>query len=546
MRIARLPLSAAALALVLGSGGLGGSAAARADTALSDGIAMRTIIRFLTQYALLTARTVVDLTYDHLAVDPRSGDVVITGLKLYPVLDWDRDGACVVEIDRIAGSADIGFEAIAARREITGVSVAPSCFMPEQAAMMAAFGYEGLTIDNMSVELRYEFASSAAELTVHAAVKDAAVVTLTAAFDYVWIRGVIPGPGNPGGDPFPVARLAEAEIVIENRGIYEALEPMLTSQIGDLQAVPRMITGALMDLLSEGGARSPGAAETEFVNNVASEIGRFIAEKNRIVLSAAPEGGVWLNESLFESPGAAIVALNPVVSAAPLVSRSLIAPDALMAAISGSAEALDEAARLRIGGALLTGLGAPRSVAHGRALLQPLAEHWHAGAALLLAEALIEDGEPAQAYRMALRAGAGGMTAADRLEEQLGADFVLGAQLEAVQGWPGAAARQAADQVLIEAADIGAMRERAHGAALGRDGPRSYAEAYYWASLAAAAGDRSSAGLRERLDQRFAGAGGAAREAWKGVSQGAAAHAIETWTSGGLGARVAALYGLAQ
>ncbi|MCH8951112.1 MAG: hypothetical protein IID49_03155 [Proteobacteria bacterium] len=84
------------------------------------------------------------------------------------------------------------------------------------------------------------------------------------------------------------------------------------------------------------------------------------------------------------------------------------------------------------------------------------------------------------------------------------------------------------------------------GSALGRDGPRSYAEAYYWASLAAAAGDRSSAGLRERLDQRFAGAGGAAREAWKGVSQGAAAHAIETWTSGGLGARVAALYGLAQ
>ena len=100
--------------------------------------------------------------------------------------------------------------------------------------------------------------------------------------------------------------------------------------------------------------------------------------------------------------------------------------------------------------------------------------------------------------------------------------------------------------MLIEAADIGAMRERAHAAALGRDGPRSYRDAYYWASLAAAAGDRSSAGLRERLDLRFAGAEGAARDAWKGVSQAAAAHAIETWTSGGLGARVAALYGVAQ
>ncbi len=550
MRIVRLPLTAAAFALGLGVAGGGGPGPARADTALSDGVAMRTIIRILTQYALLTARTMVDLTYDHLAVDPHSGDVVITGLKLYPVLDWDQDGTCVVEIGRIAGSANIGFEAISARREITGVTVAPSCFMPEQAGMMAAFGYDGLTVDNMSIDLSYDFASSAAELTVHAAVKDAAVVTLTAAFDYVWIRGVIPEPDNPGGDPYPVALLSEAEIVIENRGIYQALEPMLSAQIGDLQAVPQMVTGALMDMLSEGGTRSPSAAETDFVNNVAGELGRFIAERNRIVLSAAPEGGVWLNESLFENPGTAIAALNPVVSAAPLVSRSLIAPDALMAAISGQAGALDEAARLRIGGALLTGLGAPRSVAHGRALLQPLAEHWHAAAALLLAEALIEDGEPEHAYRMALRAAAGGesggMTAADRLEQRLGVDFVLGAQFEAAQSWPGAAARQAADQALIEAADIGAMRERAHGAALGKGSPRSYAEAYYWASLAAAAGDRSSAALRERLDQRFAGAEGAARDAWKGISQAAAAHAIETWTDGGLGARVAALYGLAQ
>ncbi len=90
------------------------------------------------------------------------------------------------------------------------------------------------------------------------------------------------------------------------------------------------------------------------------------------------------------------------------------------------------------------------------------------------------------------------------------------------------------------------MRERTHRAALGRDGPRSYAAACYWASLAAAAGDRSSAGLRERLERRFAGLEGAAREAWKGVSQDAATRAIETWTNGGLGARVAELYGVAQ
>jgi hypothetical protein len=74
---------------------------------------------------------------------------------------------------------------------------------------------------------------------------------------------------------------------------------MLSPQIGDLQAVSEMVTGLPMDALSEGG--------------------------------------VWLNESLFEGPGTAIATLNPTVPAAPLVSRSPIAPGELMAAISRQA-----------------------------------------------------------------------------------------------------------------------------------------------------------------------------------------------------------------
>ncbi len=109
---------------------------------------------------------------------------------------------------------------------------------------------------------------------------------------------MVSGPKEPGGEPYPLGLLSEAGIVIENRGIYERL-PMLSPQIGDLQAVPEMVTGVLMDALSEGG--------------------------------------VWLNESLFESPGTAIAALNPLAPAVPLVCRSPIAPGELMAAISDRA-----------------------------------------------------------------------------------------------------------------------------------------------------------------------------------------------------------------
>jgi TPR repeat protein len=550
MRLARSPINAAAFILALGSGWTAAPGAARADTTLIDGLTLRTVTRIMAQYTLLAVRTVVDLTYDHLAVDPHTGDVVVTGLNLYPKLDWDQDNSCVVEIGRIASAKKTGFDVIESQMELTGVTVAPSCFEPEQAAMMTAFGYDGLTIDSLSIDTSYEFGSSAADLTIHAAVQDAAAVTITADFDYVWITGLIPDERNRGGDPYPVGLLSEAEISIENRGVFERLEPMLGAQLGDLQAVPQMITAILMDALSDGGTRSPDAAETEFVNNVAGEVGRFISDKNRVVLSVAPPGGVWLTPDIFENPTVAINVLRPVASAAPLVSRSLIAPVELMAAINGQAATLNEEATLRVGAALLSGLGAPRSVAHGQELLLPLASDWHAEASLLLAEALAEDGEDEQAYHLALRAAAGGetrgMTLADNLEETLDPGFVLGAQAASANDWPGTTQRQAADAALIESADIGALRERAHAAALGKAGPRNYADAYYWASLAAAAGDSSSAGLRERLDRRFGGTEGAARDAWKTESQAAAAKAIETWTNGGLGRRVAALYGLAQ
>jgi hypothetical protein len=549
MKISRAPLTAAALVMALAPGAPTGPGIAKADTDLIDGISVRVITHIMTQYALLVARSFVDLTYEHLTVDSNTGDIVITGLKLYPILDWDQEGTCEVSIDRVIGSQDISFEAIESRREMTGVNVAASCFEPEQAGMMAAFGYEGLQVDNMSVDVSYEFSSSAADVTIHAAIKDAAVVTVTADFDYVWITGFLPEAGNYDGDPYPVGLLSEAEIAIENHGIYERLEPMLAGQLGDLSAAPQMVQGILMQGLSEGG-QAPGPAEVDFVNNVASEVGRFIQEKNRIVLSVAPPDGVWLSEDIFATPGSAIAMLKPKVSAAPLISRSLVSASELTAAISGQAGTLDQAARLRVGGALLTGVGAPRSIAHGRALLQPLAEQWDAAASLLLAEALAGSGEDQQAYRMALRAAAGGetegVTLADALEERLDAAFVLGAQIEATQSWPGAAARGGADQALIAAADIGGMRERAHAAALGQGSPRNYGDAYYWASLASAAGDRSAARVRERLDRRFAGTEGAARDAWNGVSTGAAVNAVETWTNGGLGAAVAALYGVAQ
>jgi len=68
--------------------------------------------------------------------------------------------------------------------------------------------------------------------------------------------------------------------------------------------------------------------------------------------------------------------------------------------------------------------------------------------------------------------------------------------------------------------------------------PRSYREAYFAASLAAAAGGGGAAALRDRLDARFAGPGGAPHPAWAGVAEAAAGAALTAWTDGGLAERL--------
>jgi hypothetical protein len=116
---------------------------------------------------------------------------------------------------------------------------------------------------------------------------------------------------------------------------------------------------------------------------------------------------------------------------------------------------------------------------------------------------------------------------ADELEAELALAEVLNAQAEAAAAWPGAGEAEAEAGRLLAEADIAGIRRRAQAAATGRGRPRDYAGAYFWASLAAAAGDRGAAALRERLDTRFAGEPG-----WAETVAAQQARTLETWTGG--------------
>lgn len=494
-----------------------------------------TLQRVAVQYGILMLRSFVELTYDDIAIESGTGDVILSGLRVYPVLGEDPERACVVTIDGLRMADATSLETLGSAIALRGVTIPPACLPPPAAATLTAFGYDGVTVDHAAIDIDYHVPSSAAGLVVTGSVAGAADVTLSADFDYLWFRLPLGTPDDPeaaAASAVPVARLAGAELVVENRGLWQALEPMVAQQLGgDLSRAPQLVQGALTATLSEGGTRSLTPRETAFVRNLAAEVGRFVQDGDRIVLTAEPESGsVALTEALIEAPGALVAALNPLVSAVPAAYRRMIAPADLSAALAGG-DGLDAATRLRVGEALITGVGAPRAVASGRQLLAPLADGWNAEAALLMARADRHAGDAKAAYTMALRAVAGGESAAislaDALEAELPLAGVLNLQSDASDQWPGAAEAAEADDELIATADISGMTVRARAAAVGRDRPRDYASAYYWASLAAAAGDRGAATLRDRLDARFEGQPG-----WAETAAAAQADVLETWVGG--------------
>ena len=510
----------------------------------------RTLQTAVVQYLLLAARSGVELTYDGVSVDPRTQDVVVDGLVLHPRLDWDREGACVIEIDRVAlpGATSASIERLELIAEIDGMRMPPECLEPAAGLTLQSFGYDMLEVESAGLTLSYHLPSSGADLFVTAAVAEAATITLDAEFDYLWVSGLAPEDEDAEPEPEPVAHLSSAELTVENAGLWERLSPLLGQQLGDVEAIPPMLRALLTQALAgEGG--QPGPEARAFIDNAVEEVARFTREGDRLVLTVAPEDGVWLGPDLFQTPATVLAALQPRVSAAPRSVGRMIAPERLSAALAEGAQ-VAQAERLAVGRALMTGVGAPLAPEQGAALVAPLAEDWDAEAAMLLAESRAETGDPAGAYAMALRARAGGAPGSAallaRLEGRVGVGELIGAQESALSAWPGrpdwVAARDAAEQE----GDIAALRRMAARAETGRHMPRSYTQAYYLASLAAAAGNRTAASLRDRIDARFAGPDGGAVAGWAEAREAAADAALTAWTEGGLAARVAERYGLAE
>ena len=348
MKLAHATLVAGALGLV--------APIAQAQTPIQQQDLLQLVQRIYAHYSILVLRSFVDVTYDSLTVEPNTGATVVSGLTIYPDFDWDDDGACAIGVDRAILGSITSFETLASTIEVSGVGLPAVCVPPDQRGMLQMVGYgAGLKADTMTIEISYDLPTSAADITVQAAIEEAADISINANFDYFWVRF----PTEDGDEPIPVAILGDAEIALENTGLWERIEPMVAAQMGDVNAIPGMAQLMLGQMLA-GPTGTPTPEAQAFVENLSAELGRFLTEKNRLVVTVEPDGGLWLDEETFEGPAQAIAILKPKVSGTPAAYRNLVSPADLSAALQGGDD-LNTDARLRVGEALDTQRAAQRN-----------------------------------------------------------------------------------------------------------------------------------------------------------------------------------------
>lgn len=496
------------------------------------------LVQRVMQIGLMGLRSQVDLQYGDMSVDLRLGKVSITDIDAWPFFDWDTNGGCQVSVDRLElRSAAIDTpDQMRFKLQASGLTATADCLPPDSRPPLGMVGLTDLALPRVTLDMVYDIPSAGADMVVFAEIAEALALTLTADFSYLWFDAS-ENPDNPD----PVAYLESAALVLENRGAWQALSAQLPPPFTDPAQGGMVLSGLVGQALgqmnrdaagpeAEGDTSALGEAQMALVDSVAATWPAFLENPSTLVLETGLEEGqdTYLDFPYYEDhPDQLFEDLRPTLTLAPAAARRAL-PVALVSAAreavaSGDTSGIGADDLRSVGLALLTGDGAPRDRATGRAILAPMAEAGDGGAALALSEAL-EASEPELAYQYAMVAGAanasGAVSRLDRLEASLPFQRVLQLQTEVVGDV----------QHPVEALNtVSGIREHAQMRLSGRGMLRSYTIAALWAILGSAAGDAESADILAQIDERVRLSGPEARQAWASVESDVSALAMDAW-----------------
>lgn len=447
----------------------------------------------LVRLAIEAARTVAEIRYDAIVVDRHLASISVLGLVVETAAGPVRLRELALTGDGLASWLPDSYRG---RVAAYGVEIPDAAIgLPEEARALLGLG--GPLAADLELESAYDLPSGVMALALGAELPGSGRLELAAR-----LRGlhIDPVSGEPAG------RLEELTLAFTDGGLTERVVTGFAAQAGaapeEVRAqLPLQLQEALAALLvgiDPAQGQRPSPALVALVDELGRAATAFMAEPGTLEVALRPAEPIGLDELRAAVEGGAIERLG--VSIAALGRAAAVAP---LPAGDGPAALAATARRY------LDGVGVPQSFARAAELARAAAAAGDSLGALIEAELLASGhagaADPASAYAAAARAavlgnpGAAGLLA--RLEGRMSPEEIAAAQQAAIEAWEaaGAAPSFAERRAAALAGEIGAMRALARAFATGNGVPRSYRDAYLWASLAAAAGDRPSAGLRDRL-----------------------------------------------
>ncbi len=451
-----------------------------------------TITTSLMHTLMSTARVFADIRYGQISFDPLASRLTLLDLDVRPHLPGYPPDACTVTAARatISGQPLDRPDASRLRIAMDDLDVSMGCLPPEARGMVYGVGLQRIALPRFDLGLRYDYASGGMTAELSADVDQIAAVEVQMDADYVSFR-----MDPETEEPRLALDLNAAHLTIDDRGGWKMATRVMPPDLQSPEALQQIVAGAVAGALSEAnGVNAPQLSEEQ--QRFAAEAGALaaaVAQGSRRVVLATD-----IADAPFRIDEDSTVEFQPLFDAlAPMLSGHAPRLDAVIpiATLQTALNSEDLPANAReLGQAMLTGIGTPRNVASGLKLLARASRNGDAGAAFLIAEALA-DSDPETAYGHAMRAAAnnvpGALAVLDRAERGTGYEKMIALQNDATASGP--------DETLYSS--VLQMRRTARAYLNGTGRYRSYRAAYYWASMAAAAGDASGAAMRDEIEE---------------------------------------------
>lgn len=487
-----------------------------------DLLSFDTIATFMFNSMIQSARAFADIRYDQFSFDSRTLRMTLTNLDISPMIH--RGLTCRVTARRaiLHGAAFDRPDTGRFRATLDGVTVSQGCLPLDAQPAMAILQKPTIEIPHTGIDLSLHIPSGGAQVRVSATLADLTTAELFLDADYISYR-----MDYLTEEPQVAVDLTQASLTLTDRGAVALARKFVPAQKSSPDAVDAMVRALLTDAFSETptpGLESsalpvpsgPSQVQQAFIDDAAQAARKLAEGSTQVVFNTGPHvPPLHLGAEALVSPGALFDRLDPSVSNTALALQQAFSADDLKAAQKGRA---GPEQALQLGRAFATGVGAPLNRAQALALLEPLAADTPEAA--YLSARILDGSDPARAYELALSAAQANWPDAlaliDRLEGKLDYDTLMAAQDRLATS----SAPDAADGAL-------GMAALASAYASGIDEPRSYAQAYYWATMAAATGSVSAALQRDDLNEFFRLRGDA--EAWRGATDDIEARVLKDW-----------------